>query len=44
MVGRNDLGRHAATPLSATRMVRQRLSDEGKSRPLGLGFLDGPVS
>jgi len=39
-----DLDRHAAAPLGATRLVRQWLSDEDKSRPLGLGFLDSPVS
>jgi hypothetical protein len=38
-----DLGRHAAAPLGATWLVRQRLSDEGKNRPLGLGFLDSSV-
>ena len=44
MVGSYDLGRHAAAPLGATRLVRQRLPDEGQSRPLGLGFLDSSVS
>ncbi len=44
MVGSYDLGRYTATPLGATGLVRQRLSDEGKNRPLGLGFLDGSVS
>jgi hypothetical protein len=44
VVGRYDLGRQAATPLGATRLVRQWLSDQDKSRPLGLGFLDSPVS
>ncbi|HEY2574797.1 MAG TPA: hypothetical protein VGI74_00670 [Streptosporangiaceae bacterium] len=44
MVGSYDLGRHAATPLGAPWLVRQRLSDEGKSSPLGLGFLDGSAS
>jgi hypothetical protein len=44
VVGSYDLGRHAATPLGATRLVRQRLSNEGKSRPLGPGFLDSSVS
>ncbi|HUC27253.1 MAG TPA: hypothetical protein VMA73_31545 [Streptosporangiaceae bacterium] len=44
MVGSYDLGGHAAAPLGATRLVRQRLSDEGKSRPLGPGFLDSSVS
>jgi len=39
-----DLGRHAATALGATRLIRQRLPDEGKNRPLGPGFLDSPVS
>jgi hypothetical protein len=39
-----DLGRHAATPLGATWPVRKRLSDEGKSRPLGPSFLDSSVS
>jgi len=42
-VGSYDLGRHAATPLGATRLVRQRLSDKDKRGPLGLGFLDGSV-
>jgi hypothetical protein len=41
VVGRYDLGGHATTPLGATRLVRHRLSDEGKSRPIGPGFLDG---
>ena len=44
VVGCDDLGRHAATPLGAARLVRQRLPDEGKSGSLGLGFLDSPVS
>jgi hypothetical protein len=44
MVGSYDLGRNAAAPLGATRLVRQRLPDKGKSRPLGPGFLDGSVS
>jgi len=44
VVGSDDFGRHAAAPLGATRLVRQRLSDEGKSRSLGLGFLDSSVS
>jgi hypothetical protein len=44
VIGSYDLGRHAATPLGATWLVRQRLSDKGKNRPLGLGFLDSPVS
>ena len=39
-----DLARHAAAPLGATRLVRQRLPDEGKSSPIGPGFLDGSVS
>ena len=43
MVGSYDLGRHAAAPLGATWLVRQRLSDQGKSMPLGLGFLDSSV-
>jgi hypothetical protein len=43
-VGSYDLSRHAAPPLGATRLVRQRPADEGKSGPLGPGFLDGPVS
>jgi hypothetical protein len=43
MIGSNDLGRHAAAPLGAPRLVRQRLPDEGKSRPFGLGFLDSSV-
>jgi len=44
VVGSYDLGRHAATPLGATWLVPQRSSDEGESRPLGLGFLDSSVS
>jgi hypothetical protein len=44
VIGRYDLGRYAATPLGATWPVRQRLSDEGKNGPLGLGFLDSSVS
>ena len=43
MVGSYDLGRHAAAPLGATRLIRQWLPDEGKSRPLGPGFLDSSV-
>jgi hypothetical protein len=43
-VGRYELGRRAAAPLGATRLVRQRPSDQGKGRPLGLGFLDSSVS
>ena len=43
MIRSYDLGRHAAAPLGATWLVRQRLSDEGKNRPLGLGFLDSSV-
>jgi hypothetical protein len=44
VVGSYDLGRHTATPLGATRLVRQWLADEGKSGPFGPGFLDTPVS
>ena len=44
VIGSYDLGRHAATPLSATWLVRQRRSDEGESRALGPGFLDSSVS
>src|SRR6266436_5940219 len=43
-LGSYDLGRHATTPLGATWPVRQRVSDKGKSRTLGLGFLDSSVS
>src|SRR3984957_1033735 len=43
MVGRDDLGRHAAAALGATRLVGQRLSDEGKGSSLGLGLLDCPA-
>jgi hypothetical protein len=43
VVGSYNLGRHAATPFGATRLVRQRLSDEDKIRPFGLGFLDSSV-
>ena len=44
MVGSYDLGGHAAAPLGTTRLVRQRLSEEGKIIPLGPGFLDSSVS
>jgi hypothetical protein len=44
VVGSYDLGGHAATPFGATRLVRQPLPYEGKSRPLGPGFLDSSVS
>jgi hypothetical protein len=43
VVGSYDLGGHAAPPLGATRLVRQRQADEDKSRPLGPGFLDSSV-
>ncbi len=44
MLGRYDLSGHAAAPLGAAWLVRQRLSDQGKGRPFGLGFLDSSVS
>ncbi len=44
MIGSYDLGGHAASPLGATRLVRQRLADEGESGPLGPGLLDSSVS
>jgi hypothetical protein len=44
VIGSYDLGRHAATPLGATWLVRERFPDEGKNWPLGLGFLDSSVS
>ena len=44
VVGSYDLGRHPAAPLGATRLVWQRLPDEGKSSPLGPGFLNSSVS
>jgi hypothetical protein len=44
VVGSYDLGRHAASPLGATWLVRQWLSEQDKSRTLGLGFLDSSVS
>jgi hypothetical protein len=44
VVGSYDLGGHTATPLGATRLVRQWLPDKGKSGPLGPGFLDSSVS
>ena len=44
MVGSYDLARHAAAALGATRLARQGLPDEGKSSPLGPGFLDSSVS
>jgi hypothetical protein len=43
MVGGYDLGGYATAPLGTAWLVRQRLSDEGKGRSLGLGFLDCPV-
>jgi hypothetical protein len=43
-VGSYDLGGHATAPLSATRLVRQRLPYESKGSPLGPGFLDSSVS
>lgn len=43
-VGSNDLARHTAAPLGATRLIGQGLSDKGKGRPLGPGFLDRSVS
>jgi hypothetical protein len=43
VVGSYDLGRNAAAPLGATRLVWQRLPDEGEIRPLGPGFLDSSV-
>jgi hypothetical protein len=44
VIGSYDLGRHTATPLGTAWLVRQRLSDEGKNRPLGPGFLESSVS
>jgi hypothetical protein len=44
MICRDDLSGHSATPFGATWLIRQRLSDKGKHGPLGLGFLDSPVS
>jgi catechol 2,3-dioxygenase-like lactoylglutathione lyase family enzyme len=44
VVGSYDLGRHAATPLGASWLVGQRLSDEDKIIPLRPGFLDSSVS
>jgi hypothetical protein len=44
VVGGYDLGGNAAPPLRTTRPVGQRRSDEGKSRTLGPGFLDGSAS
>jgi hypothetical protein len=44
MVGSYDLGRHAAPPFGPAWLVRERLPDEGKSRPLGPGFLDSSIS
>jgi len=44
VIGSYDLGRRTATPLGTAWLVRQRLSDEGKNRPLGPGFLDSSVS
>ncbi|HEX2317701.1 MAG TPA: hypothetical protein VHJ18_01850 [Streptosporangiaceae bacterium] len=38
-----DLGRHTASPLSATRLIRQRPPDQRKGRSFGLGFLDSSV-
>jgi hypothetical protein len=44
VLGSYDLGRHAATPFSATGLVRQRPSDQGQNGSLSLGFLDSSVS
>ena len=44
MVGGYDLRGDAAAPLGTARLVRERLSDEGKSSPLGPGLLDGSAS
>ena len=44
VIGSYDLGRHTATPLGTAWLVRQRLSDEGKNRSLGPGFLYSSVS
>jgi hypothetical protein len=44
VVGSYDLGRHAAAPLGASRLVLQRLSDESESSPLGPRFLDSSIS
>ena len=43
MIGSYDLGRHTTAPFGATWLVWQRLSDEGKRNPLGLGLLDSTV-
>src|SRR5215475_7052169 len=40
MVGRYDLGGDAAPPLSATRLVRQGLPDDGKGRAFRSDFLN----
>jgi hypothetical protein len=39
-----DFGRHAAAPLGAAGLVRERQPDDGQRRPLGLDFLDRSVS
>jgi hypothetical protein len=44
MIGRYDLGGHAAAPFGPAWLVRHRLSDEGKIRTLGPGLLDGSAS
>ena len=42
MLGSYDLGGHATTALGPTRLVRQRLSDEHKSRALGSASWTAP--
>src|SRR6266581_1921390 len=43
-IGSYDLGRRTATPLGTAWLIRQRLSDKGKNKPLGPGFLDSSAS
>jgi len=43
MVGNYDLGWNATPALGPAGLIRQRLSDEGKSSPLGPGFLHGSI-
>jgi hypothetical protein len=44
VVGSDDLRRHAATPFGPAWLVREGLPDQGKSGPLGSGFLDSSAS
>ena len=41
MVGRDDLSGHAAAPLGAAGLIRERLTDQREISALGPGLLDG---